>query len=452
MNAPATGFDLKPTLEAEMFLLGGLFRDPRRIDAVAEHVRFEDFAEPLFGTIYAAILDGHSKGLTVTPITVRPFIADHPSFEPMGGNAFLAGITVADTLLSPPVALAKHVAAAARRRRFIEALNEAASQPQGEAIERMVELADSAIVEATASAKQSERLTGAQGMAKLAKAMQEQRRGVTCKIIPTMDEVLGPLRPKSLNLLAGRPGMGKTAVALSYALGAAQNGHGVMFVSLEMSSDELCARAASEMSFGGRRPVPYEEFNREGPPSRAVLDALAEAEARLSDMPLEIIDTGGMTISRLAMEVRRNKRRMDAKGESLGLVVVDYIQLLRTDSRTQSPYERVSEVSMALKMIAKDNEVAILALAQLSRSVEQRPDKRPSQADLRDSGQLEQDADTITFLLREEYYLRKEKAEGWEAALEQVQNEIEFIVAKRRHGTEGSAKGYFYGQYQAVRG
>jgi replicative DNA helicase len=219
-----------------------------------------------------------------------------------------------------------------------------------------------------------------------------------------------------------------------------------------MGADELCARAASEMSFGGPGQVPYSDFQQEGQPGRAVMNAIAEAERRMADMPLEIIDTGGITISRLQMEVRRAKRRMAAKGEKLELVVIDYVQLVRSDNKGHSPYERVSEVSMAMKALAKDNEVAVLALAQLSRSVESRPDKRPMLSDLRDSGQLEQDADLILFLLREEYYLRKEKAEGWEAAIQAVQNEIEFICAKRRHGVEGSAKGYFYGQYQAVRG
>lgn len=452
MNRLASNFDVAAEVEAELFFIGGLLRDPRRIESVVELVKPEDFSEAFFGAMYDVIVREHAKGEEVSAFTIRPFICEHPGFEAMGGNAFLANITVIDTLLAAPVATAKGIAKAARRRRLVEGLSEAAAQPEAEPVERMIELADSAIVEATVSAKGSERLTGAQGMAKLAKAMKEDRRGVTCRLIPSFDDVVGPLRPKSLNLLAGRPGMGKTAVALSYALGAAQNGHGVLFVSLEMSSDELCARAASEMSFGSRGQVPYSEFTKEGPPSREVMVALADAEARMADMPFEIIDTGGMTISRLAMEVRRNARRLAAKGESLGLVVVDYAQLLRTDARSQSPYERISEVSMALKAIAKDNDVAVLALAQLSREVEKRADKRPMLSDLRDSGQLEQDADTIIFLLREEYYVRKEKAEGWEAALQAVQNEIEFICAKRRHGIEGSAKGQFYGQYQAVRG
>lgn len=438
-------------LEAELALIGALMRDPRRVEKVADLLQPEDFREPFFGAIYSIIIREHAKGEAVTPFTIRPFIAEHPSYGELGGNTFLAELALRESALSPPVATAKGIAQAGRRRRLIEGLEEAAAQPEAEPVERMIELADSAIVEATASSKASERMTGSQAMSKFAKSMEQDRRGVTCHTIPSLDSLLGPLRSKSHNLLAGRPGMGKTAVALSYALGAAQAGHGVLFVSLEMSADELCARAASEMSFGNGN-VAYENFQAEGRPSPAVMRAIFEAEQRMADMPFEILDTGSLTTGRLAMEIRRAKRRMAAKGEKLELVVVDYIQLLTTGIKGQGSYERVSEVSVSLKQFAKDNEVAILALAQLSREVEKRTEKRPQLSDLRDSGQLEQDADTITFLLREEYYLRKEKATGWEMALEEVKNQIEFICAKRRHGVEGSAKGQFYGQYQAVRG
>lgn len=138
--------------------------------------------------------------------------------------------------------------------------------------------------------------------------------------------------------------------------------------------------------------------------------------------------------------------------------MVDYLQLLRPDQRGRSKYEDISEVSQSLKATAKDHDVAILALAQLSREVEKRPDKRPQLADLRDSGQIEQDADGVLFLLRNEYYLRQSEPEmfsadrgKWEHAMSKVQGKIEFILAKQRNGTTGSATGTFYGAYQAVR-
>ena len=158
--------------------------------------------------------------------------------------------------------------------------------------------------------------------------------------------------------------------------------------------------------------------------------------------------------------IRRTKRRMAAQGSSLDLVVVDYLQLLRAnETRGKSQYEQVSEISRTLKAIAKETGVAIMALAQLSREVEKRPDKRPMLSDLRDSGQIEQDADLVLFLFREEYYLSKEKPPqhnekytDWQGAIADARGKIDFIVAKRRNGVEGTATGRFHGEFQAVRG
>jgi len=156
------------------------------------------------------------------------------------------------------------------------------------------------------------------------------------------------------------------------------------------------------------------------------------------------------------MLVRQYQRRFAADGFSLDLVVVDYLQLLHPDSKSRSAYEAVSEVSRGLKALAKDNSVAVFALAQLSRSVESRDDKSPQLSDLRDSGQIEQDADAVLFFLRQEYYLSKEADENrdadWQALMEDEQGKIDFILAKRRNGVTGRAKGQFLGQYQAVRG
>ena len=170
------------------------------------------------------------------------------------------------------------------------------------------------------------------------------------------------------------------------------------------------------------------------------------------------MDVGSLNIGRLNMLVRRHARAMAAKGFSLDLVIVDYLQLLSPDHKGRSNYEAVSEVSRGLKALAKDNELAVFALAQLSRTVETRPDKRPQLSDLRDSGQIEQDADAVLFLLRKEYYLRQEEPDplspkrvDWENHLDAVKGQIEFILAKRRNGTTGTAIGQFHGAYQAVR-
>lgn len=277
------------------------------------------------------------------------------------------------------------------------------------------------------------------------------------RVHPPLDDLLGPIKPKQLVILAARPGMGKTATAISYAQGAAQLGHGVLFVSLEMSSTELAGRMVSDLCHDQEIDLPYNAV-RDGTLNRAQRDWIGRAREFAGELPFQVVDTGSLTVSRLSMLVRSHQRRMKAKGQELQLVVIDYLQLLQGDRRA-SAYERISEISMGLKALAKDTGVGIMALAQLSRAVEQREDKRPMLSDLRDSGQIEQDADAVLFLLREEYYLWQEQREphdpkfgDWQVAMADARNRIEFILAKRRNGTTGSAMGSFHGAYQAVRG
>lgn len=248
-----------------------------------------------------------------------------------------------------------------------------------------------------------------------------------------------------------------TAVALSYSIGAAMNGHGVLYVSLEMSSAELGARMAADLCFNGRDGVYFSDIiNRRVKP--ADRERLKIAQGMASDLPLAVIDAGSLHVNRLGAIVRRQARRFAARGEKLSLVVVDYLQLLSAD-KGKGAYEAVSQISRALKALAKEQDIPVLALAQLSREVEKRTDRRPQLSDLRDSGQIEQDADTVMFLLRNEYYLRKEQPEmtspdymKWEQAMQDHAGKIEFICAKRRNGETGKALGAFHGAFQAVRG
>lgn len=445
-----------PVFETECFLVGSMFVDHRRIDAVVDIVSATDFSTPLLAAAFEWIIDQHGRGEIISPIALKPVLEQHPHYEEMGGWGFLAAISTTTSLVSRPKDAAKIIATAARRRRLVEGLTESAAI-DGTA-EEIIDAADQAIVTAAHSAQSATEMTGAACVDRLVKTYEQPKHGVKCSIIEPLDSLLGPLRRKQLVIMAGRPGMGKTACALSYALGAAQGGHGVLFISLEMGGEELAGRMSADLSFTGRSGVPLDDILADNP-TRATIAATVDAADRLRDMPLSIVDTGKMTLGRLNMIVRRHKRRMAAKSETLELIVVDYLQLLSTDDRARSNYETVSEISRTLKAIAKDNDVAILALAQLSREVEKRQDKRPQLSDLRDSGQIEQDADAVLFLVRPEYYLRTDepakhdpKRAEWEQALAACENEIEFICAKRRNGRTGTAKGHFYARFQAVRG
>lgn len=443
-------------VEAEALVIGALLQENSLIDSAADRLQVSDFADPLHARLFDAIVDQYSKGKIATPVTLKNLFEGDPDLQAYGGLPYLARLTGEMAAMLSPLETAKHITEIAERRRMRDGLMAAANDcsdltiPAAEIISR----ADSAI-----SAKAGETIhqpTGSQCIGELLESYGEKRLGVACRKIPAVDSLLGALRPKQLVIGAGRPGMGKTAFALSYALGAAEAGHGVLFVSLEMSSVELGARMVADMCFD-RKPVRYSAI-RDGRVTDMELRELYLARDYMQDLPMSVIDAGNLTVGRLNMLIRRHARKMAAQGQRLELVIVDYLQLLSPDGKHRSNYEAVSEVSRALKAMAKDHGVAILALAQLSRTVEQRPDKRPQLSDLRDSGQIEQDADAVLFLLRPEYYLRQsEPDEGtverlkWEQLLEAVEGKIEFIVAKKRNGVTGTAMGSFHGAYQAVR-
>jgi replicative DNA helicase len=449
--------DALVNLEAEAVLLGAMLIENSLIDRVADTVDGSDFVEPLHGRIFDAIIREYSLGKRVSPVSIKGYFDDDPAIKELGGTAYLARLTSDPMALVMGDSIYKQVADLSLRRRMRDGLTIAATacaDPEA-TIGEIINHADAALN--VTGKDQIHQPTGGECFDELLASFDDKDEGVLCHSIPELDRILGPLRPKQLIIGAGRPGMGKTATALSYAIGAARNGHGVLFVSLEMSSTELASRMAADLCFDTETRVPFQAIAN-GRLTGVQRHKVGEARDYMHTLPFQVIDVGQMTVGRLNMLVRRHARRMAAAGQKLELVVVDYLQLLAPDQRTRSNYEAVSEVSRALKAIAKDHGVAVLALAQLSREVEKRDDKRPQLSDLRDSGQIEQDADGVLFLLRQEYYLRKAEPDedspkhfDWKAALEAAQGQIEFIVAKRRNGVEGRSVGSFHGAYQAVR-
>jgi replicative DNA helicase len=427
------------------------------IDRIADMLSVDDFYEPVHARIFEAIVREASLGHSITPVGLKGYFEGDEALKELGGWAYLARLTGDPTALVAPIENARHLADISQRRSIRAGLSTAADAcgDLDASIGDIIGHADAALN--ITGKEQIHQPTGGECFDELIAGFSEPRLGVECYQIPDLDKLLGPMRPKQLIIGAGRPGMGKTALALSYALGAARNGHGVLFVSLEMSSTELAARMAAALCFDTETKVPFSAI-RDGTLSNHHMTKIHEARDYMRELPFQVVDAGQLTVGRLNTLIRRHARRMAARDQKLELVIVDYLQLLSPDQRSRSNYEAVSEVSRALKAMAKDHGVAVFALAQLSREVEKRPDKRPQLADLRDSGQIEQDADGVLFLLRKEYYVRKEQPPetspeypGWEAALQTVAGQIEFIVAKRRNGVEGAAMGRFHGAYQAVR-
>lgn len=444
-------------LSAEADMLGLLLNDNALVDAVADHLGAHDFHEPLHERIYQAILAEVASGNAANPATLRPMFVNDPAIEELGGPSYLARLTGESPLLMNSRDLAKHLAELGARRRMRDGLMDAVHGCADLSITRSELVADADAALIPASGGDVREGTAAQCLAELIEGFDQPIAGVRSISIPSLDELHGPMEPSQLIILAGRPGMGKTGVGITYALGAAAAGHGVLFISLEMNRQQLAGRMAADLCFD-KEPIPYSAI-RDRDLDAGQRKQVRAALTRAQSLPFAVVDVGSLSVGRLASIVRRWARRFAARGNKLELVVIDYLQLLRPDGRTNGKYEAVSEVSMALKAMAKDQELAVLALAQLSRSVEQRPDKRPQLADLRDSGQIEQDADSVIFLLRDEYYLMLAEPDpmspdrpAWEQSMEATRNTIEFILAKRRNGSTGTVFGEYHGKYQAVRG
>jgi replicative DNA helicase len=444
--------------ESEAALCGALMQENALIDQIADGLSPEDFSDQLFGRIFAAIVQERSLGRHANPVTLKRYFLDDPAMAELGGPGFLAQLTGSDTLRIGAKDFAWTIRDLSQKRKLVEGLTEAirAARMTEASVDEVAAMAEATLAGTSDDKEASTQSTAGQALKKMLGNLGQTERRIFSGIAP-IDHQLGPILPKQLVIVAGRPAMGKSSVASSYALAAALRGHGTLFVSLEMSEEELSERIACDLCFDGPVQVPYSAVTS-GIVSMPQRRAITEAAERIDRLPLRIEDRASVTLSRLNAIVRRTIRRMKADGQNLELVIVDYLQLVRSDRKNVDRYEEVSEVSRGLKALAKEHGVGVIALAQLSRAVEQRHDKRPIMADLRDSGQIEQDADAIMFLFRPEYYLLQEepgetdaRRGEWEAKFQEHAGVIQFIVAKRRRGRTGTSVGRYYGEFQAVR-
>lgn len=455
--------ELPHNVEAEAALLGALMIENRLCDRIGDRLDSAHFFEPLHARIYEAIQREASLGRKATPVTLKPYFDSDPGIAEVGGPGYLAQLTGSGAAVIGADSMAAQIVELAKRRALLGRLAEISSDAHNweRPFAELCAEAEAAIAEASREALDgSIEISAAEAIDRAMKAGEDSHRAGVLSGIEALDDLIGPIRRKQLAILAGRPGMGKSALAGSYGRAAAHRGHGVLFISLEMSAEELGARIASDETFDGKgQPVPYGLIER-GMQRREDIRRVREARDRIAEIPLEIIDIGQATTGRVNALARRWKRRMKARGQELELIIVDYLQKLRPNHKTRDRIEGVAEISQDLKSIAKDNDVGVLALSQLSRAVEQRADHRPQLSDLRESGQIEQDADLVLFLYRAEYYLAacEPRDDGsaerlkWEQAAEACRGLIEFICAKRRQGQTGKAIGRFYGALAAVRG
>ena len=457
---------LPHNIEAEQALLGALLFDNGAFERLSDQLQPSDFYEPFHARLFAAIADYILKGMLAEPIVLVDRFRNDPAFEELGGLRYLADLVDR----APPAANAaeygRTIHDLALRRELIRIGGDisigAASHEDGLTARDQIEAAEQQLYSLAESGGAStgfvalnEALRGAVEMAAEAFGRDGGLAGLSTGLID-LDQKLGGLHPSDLLILAGRPSMGKSALAVNIAFNVARNyawepqpdgsrktvnGGIVAFFALEMSAEQLGMRLLAEVSgVSGDRL-------RKGEIDASEFGRVRDAAEEISSAPLYIDDTGGLMISKLAARARRLKRQ-----SGLDLIVVDYLQLI-TGSGARAAEGRVQEVSQitaSLKALAKELSVPVLALAQLSRQVEQREDKRPQLSDLRESGSIEQDADAVMFIYRESYYKsRTEPREGtpehltWQEDMDRIRNLAEVIIGKQRHGPIGTVKLHF---------
>ena len=434
---PDQGMDRLPPqdLGAEQGVLGGMMLSKDAIADVVEKIRSNDFYRPAHELIYEAIIDLYGRGEPADFVTVADALREKGNLEKVGGAPYLADLIDAVPTAANAGFYAEIVAERATLRRLVEAGT------------RIVQLGfaadggevDAAVNEAQAQVYSVTDRTKSEDYVKLSEVIEPtmdfiemlQSRGGQVNGVPTgfaeFDELTQGLHPGQMIIFAGRPAMGKTTLGMDVMRSAAiHNGMASAIFSLEMDRQEIMMRIMA-----AEAQVPMSRL-RDGTVDDQDWERLARATTRFMDAPLYIDDSANMTLMEIRAKCRRLKQKADLK-----LVVIDYLQLMSSGKRVESRQQEVSEFSRALKLLAKEIEVPVIAISQLNRGNEQRTDKKPMMSDLRESGSIEQDADLIVLIHREDYY-EKESARAGEADL---------IVAKHRNGATKTIPVAFEGHY-----
>jgi len=447
-------------IELEQMVLGALLVNNDAMLVVRDILSTDSFAEPVHAEIYEIICTKVDKGETANAVTLQAFFKDHPALAEVGGPSYLVSLMGGAALTISLKGYAVTLRDLATRRQIHAAsssilalLAGARVNPDATADLILDEVEQIVADIRTKTVRDDDERDFAQicddTLAYMKAAQAGEIKGVPTGI-EELDNLIGSMQAGQFIVLGGRPKMGKTMVAANIVRGAAERGHTVGVVSLEMSAEQFTARMMTDMAaLQVHRSIPYSRATR-GHVSATEMQTLELATSHLKKLPITITDRPGMTVSQLRYWIRREQRKMTRAGTPLCAVMIDYLSLLRPGNRYQgNKVNEVAEISRELKLIAKEAKLPILCLAQLNRSVESREDKRPVMSDLRDSGAIEQDADLIMFCYREAYYLEQAKkaagnkysstADVDEAELADLEGKIEIIVAAQRMGPTGTA-------------
>jgi replicative DNA helicase len=448
-------------IEVEQALLGAVLVNNEAFYRVSDFLAPQHFFEALHQKIYELAGSLVRQGKVASPVTLKTFLPADLDIAGLNASQYLARLAAEATTVINAEDYGRTIYDLAIRRDLIligeDMVNVAYDAPVDLAPAAQIEDAERKLYEIAETGKYdggfqrfAQALTTAVDMAAHAYQRDGKLSGIATSL-KDLDRMMGGLQKSDLVIVAGRPGMGKTALATNIAYNIARawrgdvqadgrtatiNGGIVGFFSLEMSAEQLATRIVSEQT-----EIPSYRIRR-GEIDTTDFDRIVETAREIEALPLYIDETGGLSVAQLAARARRLKRQ-----RGLDLLVVDYIQLLQGSMRraAEGRVQEVTEITTSLKALAKELSIPIVALSQLSRQVENREDKRPQLSDLRESGSIEQDADVVLFVFREEYYLRNREPRAgteehfkWQAEMEEVHGKAEVIIGKQRHGPTGT--------------
>ena len=458
-------------IEAEQALLGAILSNNQALEKVSEFLRPEHFSNPLHGRIYAACVGLIEQGRIADPITLKDFFARDSEFNAVENGQYLDRLTLATGTIINAHEYGQQIFDRFVRRQLVafgtDVVNDAHDISLDTTVMQQVENAEKKLYQIADTGMQD---TGpealSEGLKKSLKRIETAMQSPS-KIsgVPTglslLDNLMGGLHESELIIIAARPGMGKTALATCLAHNIAQKfmddmkegaePKTVAFFSLEMSAEELATRILSSKSRVSGHAMRLGDLTDEQ------FDEVAAATNLLNTLPLYVDETPSLTVNAIVNRARRLKRD---KNRGLGLIIIDYLQLISSNGKSENRVQELSAMTRALKIMAKELNVPVIVLSQLSRMVEQRDNKRPQLSDLRESGSIEQDADIVMFIYREIYYLEHEvpqqhqnetaekyklRLAEWEQKKQDLKNIVELIISKQRHGPVGNIKLFFDG-------
>ncbi|MER8546213.1 MULTISPECIES: replicative DNA helicase [unclassified Mesorhizobium] len=457
-------------IEAEQALLGAILVNNDAFYRVSDFLKPGHFYEPLHRKIFEVAAELIRMGKIATPITLKTFLPADEKVGDMTVAQYVVRLAVEAVTVVNATDYGRAIYDLATRRALItvgeDMVNIAYDAPVDMSPSDQIEDAERRLFELAETGRYdggfesfTDAVKTAVDMANAAYMRDGHLSGVATGL-RDLDRRMGGLQSSDLIIIAGRPGMGKTSLATNIAFNIAEayvpaqqadgsfkaaNGGVVGFFSLEMSSEQLATRIISEQT-----EIPSSKIRR-GEISEMDFEKLVACSQTMQKIPLFIDQTGGISIAQLSARARRLKRQ-----RGLDVIVIDYIQLMQGSSAksSQNRVQEITEITTGLKALAKELAVPIIALSQLSRQVESRDDKRPQLSDLRESGSIEQDADVVLFVYREEYYLKnREPKPGtdeyikWEHEMNEMRGKAEVIVAKQRHGPTGSVSLAFQGEF-----